>query len=298
MGLLCLGLLASLILWLPLPFSVHSPFVIVPGDAVAVHVPVPGRLENSLQPGTTVERGETLATLTNVRVKLEAEAARTSVNQLRARVRHLEAIRSLDEQASLQLPVTRDALASAEQRLQSLSDRAELLNVPSPRAGTILPARPIAPLADTKRSLSTNHPIASENRGTWLTENNRLCYVGDPMTLEATLIVGDDQIEHLRIGQSVSLMPQSATGQRLRGRVREIASVQTDDAPRELVAAGLHQEPSAISPTPHWQVTVRIDSAESPMVLFSPGRARIDCGRMTLASRITDIIRRTFATKL
>lgn len=296
-GIVGLLIAVAALLWWPIPYSVTSPFVIVPGDAVAIHAHVPGRLDQALTVGSVVNHEQTIAELANVDLQLQKATAATRVSQLRERVNHLQATRSVNDPASLQLPIAQDALAAAQQQLSQLVERTAQLNVISPRDGTILPARSTQQAPGVRRTLWSRHTIDPENHGDWITESNILCYVGDPNRLNANVLVDDAQIEHLRVGQSVTLILQSAAGESLSGTVQEISSLVTHDVPPELIAAGMMVASGPASP-PQWQVTVQVDENVKSTALYSPGRAKIHCGRMTLAARIADTIRRTFAAEL
>lgn len=314
-GLIFLVALTVSLLLLPLPYSVSAPFVLYPGEAQPVYVTVKGRLESALPVGATVSAGQSLGVLINHSLTLERERQQAEVDRLTARLRTLEALRGRDESAALRLPATRDELRGAEVRLQQLDREVERLQLRAPTAGTILPPPNVPAGAWNSDSLPTWNGIPQDplNRGATLEPQSLFCYVGDPQRHDAVLLVDQRAVEFVRPGQSVRLQLQSSPGKMLHGKVVEVASANAETVPRELVvthlAAARSSGTDAIPVEVSYEVRVRVAESRSPdersspaaqslVTLYSPGRARIECGWLSLAARLWRLLRHTFSAEL
>lgn len=295
------GLLLAALLLIPLPYSVSAPFVVFPGDAQPVFVTAQGRIESAVAAGTRVQAGQPIGELANHELLLQHERQTAEVARLTARLRTLEAQRGSNESAAIRLPATRDALASARDRLQQLTEEVQRLKLKSPADGTVLPPPNVARTPPTDEVLPdwTGTPLEATNRGATVREQTLFCYVGDPLRQDAVLLVDQNAIEFVRPGQSVRLQLLSAPGATRVGRVEEVASTRSETVPRELTVthlAAVRQTSAGSTPAEvSYEVRVRLTD-ESATTLYSPGQARIACGTQSLASRLWRLLRHTFST--
>ncbi|MBC7820463.1 MAG: hypothetical protein IAG10_26560 [Planctomycetaceae bacterium] len=301
-GLAVCGVLLAALLWIPLPYSVSAPFVVFPGDAQPVFVTVPGRIESAVPAGTRVREGQSLGELSNHEILLQHERQFAEVARLSARLRTLEAQRGSNESAAIRLPTTRDALVSAKRRLQQLSEEVQRLRLKSPAEGTVLPPPNLARTPPAEEFLPDwdGTPLETVNRGATVREQTLFCYVGDPARQDAVLLVDQNAVEFVRAGQSVRLRFFSAPGAVRAGRVEEVASTRSETVPRELTVthlAAVRQTSAGSTPAEvSYEVRVRLTD-DSATALYSPGQARIDCGTLSLASRLWRLLRHTFSAE-
>jgi putative peptide zinc metalloprotease protein len=295
----CAAMLAVL-LFVPLPYSVNAPFVVFPGDAQPVFVTVPGRVETAAAAGTSVRAGQTVGELLNHEMLLQHERQSAEVARLSARLWALEAQRGKNESAAIRLPATRDELASARRRMQQLTDEVQRLQLKSPADGIVLPPpnQPRPPTADDALPDWYGTPLQSLNRGATLPAQTLFCYVGDPARQDALLLVDQNAIEFVRPGQSVRLQLRSAPAATRHGRVEEVASTRSESVPRELTvthSVAVRQTHGRPAPAEvSYEVRVRLTD-QSVTALYSPGQARVDCGTLSLASRLWRLLRHTFS---
>lgn len=301
-GLAVCGVLLAALLLIPLPYSVSAPFVVFPGDAQPVFVTVPGRIASAAPVGTRVHEGQPIGELTNHEVLLQHERQVAEVTRLTSRLRTLEAQRGSNESAAIRLPATRDALVSAQRRLQQLSEEVQRLRLKSPADGIVLPPPNLARALQSEEVLSDWHgtPLEAVNHGASVREQTLFCYVGDPARQDAVLLVDQNAVEFVRAGQPVRLRFFSAPGATREGRVEEVASTRSEAVPREMVVTQLvaarHTSTGATPAEVSYEVRVRLTD-ESATALYSPGHARIDCGTLSLASRIRRLLRHTFSAE-
>ena len=298
-----LGLLLAGTFLIPFPYSVRAPFVVYPADAQPVFASVPGRLESAVREGQAVGAGEMIAQLTNHNLVLQHERQQGEVDRLTMRLRHLETQRGSNESSSMRLPATRDALTSARRRLEQLRAEVERLRIVSPNEGVVLPPPNVARTLPAEEGLSEWFGTLLEpaNRGATVREQTLFCYVGNPSARDALLLVDQDAIEFVRIGQKVGLQFQSSPGQVCEGRVEEIATSRSAGMPREVTVSRLDAVRSSRSgftlADVRYEVRVRLMSGTSSS-LYSPGRGRIQCGWLSLGSRLWRLLRHTFSAEL
>lgn len=295
------GILLAILL-IPVPYSVRGPFVVYPADAQPVFVTVPGRIESTVRPGQRVNEGDVIGRLTNDTLVLQLERQQSEVARLALRLRHLETQRSSSESSSMRLPSARDALASAQRRLEQLRTEVERLRVLSPCSGIILPPPNITRPSPSEDSLAEwfGKPLDEANRGATVKEQTLLCYVGETSRFDAVVLVDQDAVEFVRVGNKVGLQFQSLPGSIGDGIVEEISTARSEAMPREIAVSHLAPNRGGRSPSSAevaYEVRVRFSKDEGTP-LYSPGRARISCGWFSLGSRLWRLLRHTFSAEI
>jgi len=305
-GLLMLfgGLIA--LLTIPVTHNVSAGFVIGPSEAQPVYVTVPGTVVQSLPADTVVSSGDVIATLGNPYLRRERAKQAARVKELTIQLTGMERRRAADSTVAFRLPTTRDALNSAKEQLSRLDSELDRLSVTSPQDGTVLLPPNVSPsqldiLAreDTLNNW-TGTPLDTQNQGAWLDAGTLLCSVGDSQKLKATLMVDQTDIEYIKLGQAVTLQLQSNPGELLSGTIEEIAQRDAGQLPREITAAGLAPQAGgrfSVSEAARviFQVRVCVSTPEKAVGLYSPGMARIDCGRHSTAFVLWRQFRQTFS---
>lgn len=300
------GALLAAVFFIPFPYSVSAPFVVFPGDARPVFVTVGGRIDSAAPAGTRVGVGEPLGTLVNYELQLQHERQVAEVSRLTARLKNLEAQRGKNEAAAIRLPTTRDELAGAKKRLDQLTAEVQRLRLSSPQSGVVLPPPNVVQTRSADESLPEWHgtPLDADNLGATVREQTLFCYVGDPARQDAVLLVDQNAVEFVSPGQSVRLRFLSSPGVMCEGRVEEVASSRAEVVPRELSVAQLapvrHSSSGAAPAEISYEVRVRLlnkaDDHSSNAALYAPGKARVACGTLSVASRLWRLLRNTFST--
>ena len=103
---------------------------------------------------------------------------------------------------------------------------------------------------------------------------------------------------YVRVGQQARLRLEQATAEVLTGRVVEIAEINTETAPAELVSqhdvavrSGSSQQTTLVRTL--YQVRVALDASDVPLLVAARGRARIFVEPQTIAQRIAHWFQRT-----
>ncbi len=233
------GLVAAAIWFVPLPHRVRVPAVVEPAGARRVYVSAPGTLRTAARAGEQVEAGQTLAQLSNSEMEFELVGLRGERDRLRLRLANLKRRQIDSVEAGLTIPTAEEALADVEQRLhQRLADQ-QRLTLAAPGSGTVFPARrQHEPLADGDLPDWSGSPLDKENQGCYLETGTQFCVVGDPAHWEAVLLVDEDQVALVHLGQNVKVLLDQTPESILTGTITDIAKIDLQEAPPELIEHG------------------------------------------------------------
>jgi hypothetical protein len=281
------------LLLIPFPCSVSAPCVIEPRDSDAVYVVVPGHIRSAAPLWEPVTRGDVIAELTNPDVELEFVRLSERVNELRLQLTNLERRRSQDASIAFVLPAAQTALVSARERLERVRLERSRLRIISPTDGMVLPPPNRVPGPGVNWS---GRPTDPRNQGAFLDAATMLCSIGDPDSVEALVVVSQESIQQVAIGQTVEVQLLSTPSATIQGRVTAVARGNESDIPREIVSAGLlAAEPAKGGSAVNYQVRVTLESPAIPVGIYSPGWARIRTHPMALSARLLRSIRQAFA---
>lgn len=297
---LLLAVLFAALLAAPLPSRVTAPIVLRPAAARPVYVTTPGVLESAAADGQQVEAGQLIGKLHNRKVEREFAALTQRLRQQQLHVQHLELRRHDVPTLGDQLPAAAKMLADLETQHAHQEQELARLTLYAPASGIVLPP-PAVPAHSSSRELPTysGTPLDEENRGCQLASGTLLCQIGDPQRLEAVAIVDQSDIERLRGEQRVKLRVFAAPRTALTGRVIDIARIQTDELPPELLAADLLVVERRISGPPrplrtYYQAVIALDAPVQAVPINAVGRARISVDRQPLGLYLYRIARSTF----
>ena len=308
-GLAVIAFVLAIALVIPLPHRVQAPAVLQPKDAHRVFVSVPGILASAVEPGVAVREGEPLGQLENAKLAMEItrlrgrqEILRTQLDSLKSRSAN-QTLRGTRDPGS-EIPATEQALADIDQRLQKRMVEQGRLELTSPTAGVVMPARR-QPDRSKPGRLETwsGSPLDASNRGAYLDTGTLFCLVGDPDRLEAMLVVNQTDIEFVRVGQKVRLQLGQLAGSHLSGEIVEIARIDVENAPPELVAAGNLPVQIDVDGTTQlagvfYKVNVAVDDHSHQLIPGAAGRARIHAAPVSLGRRILRYLSSTFRLQL
>jgi putative peptide zinc metalloprotease protein len=297
-----LGLAALVaILALPVNYYVRAPLVVLPADAARVYSSIDGSLADALAPGEQVAAGQTIARLMNPEVELELTRLEGERREQQLRVEHLDRLRSVDPQASEQLPTARAMLAAIEARLSGRRREAARLTLAAPRDGVMIEVPRTPPASDDDGKLPTwsGRPLDAANRGARIEPVTLVCLVGDPSDPSAVLLVEDTDAHRLRPGQSVRMRLEQLPGQVVTGKVVEVARHELRDNDESgparnqldtlftgLIAPGTSRA--------HYQVRVTFDTPSQPLIFGGRGHAKVAAERIPLARTLWRFLAKTF----
>lgn len=296
-----LGMLAlAAAFWVPLPRRVSAPVVIEPRGAVDVYVTAPGTLQWVIRPGAMVRRGDVLARLADPELDRELLQLALQRDQQALHLKHLLVQQVDDPQLAPRIPGAKERLADLAARLEARRQDRQRLTIRAPQAGTVLSPPYQAAKSEAGRLPTwSGSPLDERNRGCYLEPQTILCRLGDPRQVQALATIDEADIEHVRVGQRVQLVLAQWPGQRLSGKVEDIAEANVAAAPPELVAAGdlATREGTAGDVRPastSYHARIVLDSPPVDARLGGLGRARIQTEPVSLGRRLQRYLSHTF----
>jgi putative peptide zinc metalloprotease protein len=294
---------AAVVLLVPLPYRVQAPVVVEPRGASRVYVTVPGRLIFGAKNGSEVAAGAPLATLENLELEQEIVALRGEVLHQQTHRDNLQRLRLDNPAASAQLPAAEQALADLKQRLEERLTDQRRLAIAAPAAGIVMPPRRKADEAPPEELPDwLGAPLDEQNHGAWLETGTLICLVGDPRKLEGLLVVDQADVDQVRVGQTVRLSLDQTPGEVLVGSIDEIARIDLDVAPPELVAAGVlpirDDGPAPRLASTVYLARVKIDATDRQLRIRTSGSAKVLVDPTSLGWRLWRYLSNTFRFEL
>jgi putative peptide zinc metalloprotease protein len=291
--------------FVPLPHRVDAPTWIAAEGAQSVYVTVPGTLTTAVREGDDVPADGLLVELTNLDLDRQVEKLAGQVETQRRRIDNLfRRQQAGDAAATAELPTARETLADLETRLTQRRGDQALLTLRAPLAGTVLaPPRKADRLAEGELATWTGTPLEARNHGTLLDRGTLVCQIGDPQRLEAVLVIDQADVDFVRVGQRVRLRLNQLSRQFLAGEIVEIAELDMDLVPRELLGekqlAARTDRAGQVRPlSTGYQARVRLDEHNEALSIGATGLAKVEVERQTLARLLFRYLRRTLRLEL
>ncbi|MEK6260502.1 MAG: PqqD family peptide modification chaperone [Planctomycetota bacterium] len=290
----------ALLLNIPLPSRVTAGALVDDDEAQRVYVTFAGTLIDGVRIGQRVDAGQEVARLEEPRLKVTLTQLEGELNQQRLRLEHLERRRVNEPNVAQNIPTVREAVRDLEQQLAQRHRDAERLVLRAPSAGTVLPApRQRSLTSSGALSAWTGSPLDERNRGSYLREGTTVCLIGDPVSRAALLMVNQDDINLVRVGQRVRLLWNELSGDILHGEIVELAALDLDTLSREeVVRLNLPARTTAgggVRPVGTWyQARVKLDETDAPLPRGSAGTAKILVEPQSLWSRLVRWLEQTF----
>jgi putative peptide zinc metalloprotease protein len=299
------------VLFIPLPSHVYAPLEVQARNADSVYVVVDGVLEKTfVRPGDVVKKDDPLAQLQNIDVDLSITELAGQRNIITAQLDGLRRVSYADPRANTQIDPLKKALEGTNKQLANREgDRKELLLV-APRDGTVLPPPLVEKRSDDGAQLPTwsGSPFDRNNIGARLMVGTKLCQVGDPRSLEARLVIDQNDVEFVLPGQTVEIMlEQTAEYVYSNCFVERVSTEDLKESPTHLSSLHGGSLPTKMDPSgvarplsPIFEAVVPLPSEDSHNLLRIGlvGKAKITTAPRTLGSRLWRYLQHTFNFEL
>jgi putative peptide zinc metalloprotease protein len=312
--------LIAVFLFVPLPFHITCNFDVKPRDAKTVYAAVDGHLQDVyVVAGKYVQKGEQLAKLENVELRLNLARLQGELRELEAKKKVLEKQQRVDETAGLSL----NQLAEQETALRGVIEERERelanLDVKATIAGTILPVvdKPERESPDGQLPGWSGSALHPKNRGAFLAASDRICQIGDPKQLVAEMIVDQSDVEIVRAaflerqrkeqpGVPVVLMLDSLPGKTFESEIEQIPLAELKETPLGLSThAGGDvdsvADPQTGMPRPvstSYLAIAGLPDTQGNLQLGMRGKAKLYTGWQPLSRRLYRFVKRTFHFEL
>ena len=272
-----------------------------------LYVETAGRLEESpLRYGRLVEAGQLIARLESPELDLVIDDLAARGERLRAELRSMRREQFDRSGAGGDTRRLEQALGSVEEQLRLRSADRERLRIVAPAAGVLLPP----PTSDRPAESGqlppwTGCPLDAENSGCTLAPGTLLGEVAVPGRFEAALILTQDEVASIRVGDPVALLLDAAADRTIAGAVEEIAASEVVESPRRL--SGRHGGEVASSPrtdagdrplVPSYIVRIGIADPEDRLRVGWSGTGRIRLEPEPLGSRLSRWVAKTVHCRL
>jgi putative peptide zinc metalloprotease protein len=305
-----LAMLAAIVLFIfyvPLPYRVICTLEVKPRGAESIYVSMPGRLEESLEEGKQVHKGDPIAVLSSPDLQAQIEETKGKIASAIIQKNMFSDLASDgDNGARDQIDTAQQSIATYRKQLAEKLTKNEQLTLRAPKDGIVLPA-PRQPKKETPANeLPAWHgsPLDQINLGTYLPEGTLVCQIGDPTRMEAVLVAEQDDRENITVGVPVSIMLDCLPGVLFTGRISEIADKPLDVVPQHMTnkAGGEVITKSDPSGAQHpqnisYQVKVPLEDHEL-LTIGVRGRAKIHARWQTIWERSWRLFMRTFNFKM
>ena len=275
---------AYLVFWLPLPLRIGCSAQLYPIRPNVLYARTPGSLSKlAVREGQTVVAGQVLAVLSNPDKHTEYARLEAEAKRLQALAGTCRATREMALFAS-----TLEALRQIRSTLSERADELRRLTIRAPQAGTVLR------IPD------------DESLGSRLDTGTVVCVVGDPRSLEARMVIDQQDHSLASVGAPVTLRLYAEPGAVIHGHVRQISQGKVEQMPAALSQRTGGEVASTVDPktgtaTPvHTSYTVVVELDRPPPWLWPGlrGYGRVDCGTLSPAGRAWRWLVRTFRFRL
>ena len=302
-----IALIAAFFL-VPFPYTVMCILEVKARDAASVYVDVPGKIEQvSVTPGDEVTEGDVLARLSDVDLKLQIAQLTSSVDQKQSQLDSLMLKQHRDPEAGAQLPGVREALEAAKKQLVEREEDLACLTLKAPTSGVVLPPPWVRQRDDPDGQLSdwSGTPLELQNTGAYLQKSTLFCQVGDPLKMEASLVIDQSSIDFVDFNQLVDVKLDGLPHDVFHGKVDDIAPDAMKTVPDRLATEHGGELPTETDEmgrkrpqSTSYQANVYLDDPDRVLRLGLRGQAKIHAKPQTLAARVWRFITETFSFKL
>ena len=290
-----------LLLGLPLPSRVTAGALAEDEQNQKIYVTVPGTLTESVRIGEQVKQGQVIATLDEPRLRASLIQLEGDLNLQRVRLDQLERRRVAEPALASLIPTARESVNDLEHQVAQRQQDLERLVLRAPRDGKILA---ISQHRSQMRagSLPTwmGSALEERNRGSYLRIGTLVCSVGSDSSSTAMLVINQDDINLVRIGQRVKVHWKELPGEVQHGEIVELAAFDLESLSRDYVLKlnipAKVTSDGVIRPVGNWyQAKVQLDASSIPILNGAAGTARIAVDRQSISSRLIRWMKQTFS---
>ncbi len=273
---------------IPLPSGVNASGQILPRQETPIYITTAGRLESvAALPGSTVKKGDTVATLINDDIQLQYVRAK---GRFESQQRIVDSIRRSQfdtPEAANELPAAKSLLEDLQRQLETRKSRLQALVIRAPASGTLIaaPKRPAQRANEYRLVAWSGYPTDPENQNCYLQPGTELMSIAEDGRWDAELILSQSEVRRFRQGAEVKLVCESTPAKVIRGTVTDISRSQWTAEQN----GQRRDDPSAVRrvapPSTSYVVRVALEEPGLPMVAGRAVTARIEAESISVAGR-------------
>ncbi|MBS0206525.1 MAG: hypothetical protein JSS49_26855 [Planctomycetes bacterium] len=294
------ALILMFVVFVPLPSRVTAGALLDLGDAQRIYATMGGTLESAVKVGDRVEAGQVVARLVEPNIESELIRLEGEYHHHKLRLEQLNRRRVLEPEIAPLIPAVAEAARDFQLQLKHLREQASSLVLRAPCDGVVLPANWQSgsgihgALPDWSGS-----PLDPRNRGCLVKTGTTICLVGATESRVAIVLVNQDDMNLVRVGQSVGIIWRELAGELMSGRIVELSALDLEllprDAVRRLNLPARSNADGSLMPVGTWyQARVQLDGADAPLIRGAVGDASIVIDAQSLSARLYRWLARTF----
>lgn len=304
-GVITIGLLAA-ILAIPVPWWIHSSFLIEPHNVQHVYSITSGHLEKvSIKPGDSVSKGDVLVVMNNE--DLEDEKRRL-IQQLK--LAQTQRKTSLALNSSDEIKISNQRIAAIEGQVRLIDEQLENLIIKAPVSGRIVAAESVPEPTVTISEDPKLHNwfgtiFEPRNEQAFIEPATHLLSIAPDDDVQAVLLVSQDDRNELQVGTPVLLRCYHLPDRKFEAVVTKIAYRQSDFAPRQLsnksggdLSTVTDQQGREKLAELAYQATVKLTEDTDLMRTGLRGRARFIVDKRSLGGWFWRYLKQTFHFRL
>ena len=278
--------------FIPLPNGVSTPAKIVPRKETPVYIVSRGQLmELHRTVGDRVEKGDELATLENFQTQYQYLTANARFEKQKSIVETIKLVQLNHPEAGNDLPSQTAILEDLHHQLQTKKRRVAGLAIAAPASGILIPAprhnEDVAANSEFRLVNWTGYVTDDANRQCFLEPGDELMSIIEDERWNAEITLPQSQVQHIQVGNQVTLVLESSPAKKWRGRVSDISLVEwhesRDTDRRDDPRAARQASP----PMTSYLVRVEMeDQNEIPTITSLAASARIEALPSSIANRV------------
>ncbi len=289
-----LALLLGFVVLVPLPKSVSGTFEVRLKEPVPVFAPSDGKLISIAQPYQKVEQGDTVARLEHPELTQKVELKRLELSRAENELELLSARVNQAPEIASRISVARKNVAAVQASFLIYEDELNRMKVVAPQAGVVFPAGD----GSKKQSKNSDQKQAGVLPGGLLDSRNENCFVhssehlltiADPAVRQVLMLVDEQKMDYVAVGQTVRLVLDRCPRQRFVGQVEEVFTDQSHRRSSQDDDSGLVNR---------FRVSVAIKDFPKQAVAGSVGQAKISVPSQSIGKRLWLMFERAKNTKL
>ncbi|PHS12276.1 MAG: hypothetical protein COA78_08465 [Blastopirellula sp.] len=269
-------------------------------DEHRISIPIEGQLVSSVRSGKLVQKGDTLATLENLELKAELIVLEGKLNSAKRELENLRLLSNNNPAVSTSIPTATSTVQDFQNQYDHLRQDIERLTIVATSDGVVFPPQ-ISLSKESQQTLPqwTGTPLDVENTDCFLERSTHFCSIAQPHSLQTRLLITQDDVELIKIGDQVEIMLDGLSLQTLKGSIIEISHDQLKEAPRNLalgadLAITQNEQGKTVPLEPCYQAIVQFDTVPDNLLPGSRGRAVITGRTQTIGQRVLRFLNLNF----
>jgi putative peptide zinc metalloprotease protein len=288
------------IVGIPFNYDVVTPVEVAPGNSSTVYIKVPGQLKKiHVQPGDVIKEGTPLAEFSNLDMELSLTELEENRDRYLVQINNLKQMRFHQPEVQKDLKQYEMLLKKSEEQITLMKQKSEYLTLTASISGVVLSGKEKELKNGNKDSLSdwSGTLLNKKNIGCFAQTGTEFCMIDSSPAQYAGMVVTQDELEFVHIGDSVALKFKSHPGVLFTGTIEAIAAENDEEQP-DFENSKSNFVMTKMEKTDKYLARIRLDERKEKLLVGSTGQARIRSKKLTVAQRTLRYFHKTFGIAL